>query len=145
MTIPEFNDKYNLSSPAIHIAINQGIVPKSVLYKPDNAKALYIDESWFLRRKEFKKKVFNFIHDMYYFHYHGRFSDSFVARECGVSLPMIIDSMWRNKSNEGILSFRLSEATWKVFRHMRLIDRVRYKRYNPNFNVSKELDRIANG
>lgn len=141
MTVNEFSEKYKLSTPAIHVAINQGFIPKSVLYVPEDDNVSHVDEAWFLRRKEFNRKVTAYIQDMYFLVRKVR-NESQIAKAIGVSLPFINHNMWMI-DDRSILSTKLSPARWKAFRWFRRIERTIAKRWDIRFNISEILDNEA--
>lgn len=142
MTVEDFSEKHKLSRSAIFVATGNGSVPKSVLYRPMNSKLLHVDESWFLRRVDFRKKVYAYIQDMYYFHFEPNYSDYEIAEMLGCSHTYVMYDMWTGV-DVTILRFKIPRVTWNAFRKCRLIERVRYKRYNPDFNLEYELDKMA--
>jgi len=65
MLIDDFCDKYDISSDCIHIAKHHKKIPARVFSKFDG-KRNAIDENYFVKRVEYKKKVQNFNQDFYY-------------------------------------------------------------------------------
>lgn len=141
MTVEEFSDKYNLTTPAIHVAVNQKLVPKDVLYTPVDDNVHHVREEWFIRRKNFKKKVAMYNQDMYFLVSKVK-SDSWIAKEIGVSLPFICNAMWRTDVSS-ILSVKIKSSQWKAFRWFRKVEIAIARRYNVRFNISEILDAEA--
>lgn len=142
MTVEEFSEKYGVSRASIHVAVYNKSVPKSVLYRPDGERVWHIKEDYFVKRLEFKQKVYRFIQDMYYFHYHPWFTDGEIAEMWGVTQTYLMYDMWAAQG-ESIFRFKVPQATWKAFRKARIPYRVSYKRYDPSFNLTQELDWMA--
>lgn len=141
MTVEDFADKYGISRSAIFVAINNGSVPKSVMYRPMNSKVLHVNEEWFTRRLEFRRRVYTFIQDMYYFHY-SEYSDGFTAKQLGCTQTFLMYDLW-SLTHSSIMRFKVPPVAWKAFRKARIPYRVIYKRNNPEFDLAKELDKMA--
>lgn len=142
MTVEEFSEYYGVSRAAIHVSIHNKLVPKSIFYKQANSNLLHVDKTYFDRRMSFRKMVYRFIQDMYYFHYKPWFTDGEIAQMWGVTQTYIMYDMW-SPQEEAVFRFKVPKTTWKAFRKCRMVWRVCYKRYNPDFDLEKELDWMA--
>ncbi len=66
MRIRDFADKYGISADTLMSRKCMGDLPNSIFYYPLNSKVMYIDESFFTRRWEFKNRVKYNNQDMFY-------------------------------------------------------------------------------
>lgn len=65
MRVLDFAQKYGVSEETIWVNKSTGRIPKEVFYKPIN-DSQHIDESYFLRRKNFKRKIQLQNQELYY-------------------------------------------------------------------------------
>ena len=142
VSIDYFNKKYSLDPANIHVSINQGAFPRSVL-KNDKRESLrlQVDENYFLRRKAFRIKVKNYIQDMYFL-VATRQSDMQMAKTFGVYVVYFADRLW-NRPSDAILNYRIPKAEWKVFKLMRRLEMKIRGRYGITFDISEILDNEA--
>ncbi len=142
VSIDYFNKKYNLDPANVHVSINQGAFPRSVL-RSDKLESirLQVDENYFLRRKAFRIKVKNYVQDMYFLVSKVQ-NDMELARTFGVYAVYFADRLW-NRPSEAILNYRIPKAEWKVFKLMRRLEMKIRGRYGIEFEISEILDNEA--
>ena len=66
LRVNEFADKYHVSVDNIYTQKHSGKLPESIFIKY-TYNTMFIEESFFLRRQAFKKKIWLKAHDNYYF------------------------------------------------------------------------------
>ena len=137
LTIDEFNQKYNLNRAHLHVAINNGTIPKEVITKVKHNYAS-IDEEFFVRRNNFKRKVIKYNQDMYFL-LSTICSDAMIAKMIGVSHPFVTYNMWQ-LDDSSIVSYRVNGSHWKAFRFFRKVQIAIKRRFDIEFDIEKILD-----
>jgi len=126
MLIAQFCNKYNIDESTIYVAKGTGRIQSSAFGRDGN-NLLTIDEKFFIRRYEFKRRTQLFLHDMYYF-LSEHFSNSHLARKmseryggsvAGYSTYFSSD-LFRN-IDKSIISYRIEAMDYKFFKYARLI------------------------
>lgn len=141
MLLEEFNKKYNLDNSHIHVRIGEGSFRKEdVLYK-NSRERTSIREEFFLRRIEFRKKVKNYIQDMYFL-LERVSNDSELARIFGVANTYFSQGLWNSYEHHSILNYKINGSDWKLFRKMRKLHR-RIEQLGVKFDIKEILDMEA--
>jgi hypothetical protein len=132
----QFCEKYNIEPSGFYMSRLNSQFPKDVCYYIDRDDILYVDEQYFIRRKEFKKKVINFNQDFYYL-LEEHMSDAAIAELITIDQDITKTSaqvflntrLWR-LDTETILSTKVSKINWAMYRigHWFLNRINRYKR-----------------
>jgi len=146
LKIADFEDMYGIDVNSLRVQIRNGKLPKSLFIKRG-----YVDDDWFLRRIEFRKRVINYIHDCYYF-LNAFFNDDKIAKiiykgtnkkfTLGTIKNFIYVDMFMIKSDR-ITNYKLTIREWEVFKFCRKIELL-IKRYYPKFNFNDILDKRTN-
>ena len=127
MTISEFAKRHNCSPANIHIRRRSGSIPASAFYRMDRERALQIDEDFFYRRIEFRRRVQLYIQEFLY-SMNERISTLAVAKDIANEYKLnpdrvyilLIERVFRTY-NEDILKCNMGLMTWKVFKYARKI------------------------
>jgi len=150
MTMNNFCLKYNLQKTSVKVSKHKGQISKDAFYKP-NRGTYEVHESYFIRRAEFKKRVKNYSHSMYYF-LSEFFSDAQIIesinKETGVSkttLRTYFSSRMFAIDYSSILNIKISCIEWKIYKYYKKMERIlnkvmRYRRKKGKFKVEYILD-----
>ena len=149
LSIDTFCSKYGGNYQSITSQKSMGYYPESI-FKYNGKRELYIDENYFTRRKEFRRRIQLYNQEMYYFLIDSFTSEAHIGRVVnemyGVNAETMsvflnaklfstLDSMFKNK---------VSETEWAFNKFCRVLirDINRRKPYDFNFeSVVKILDR----
>jgi len=129
LKIETFSKKYDVSIANVYVQKAEGKIAPSV-FTMHNKGCMFINEDYFLRREEFKKKVWLESHDMYYFlTLHSRDAD-LVRWLCKIddtvefhTWQMFISRNLFMPSYSSILSCRVEGLAWKFYRFARWLIR----------------------
>ncbi len=149
MLVKLFCEKYKLSTGSIYVSVSNGVIPKSVFFRPFNSAYDHINESYFVRRKEFRRKVNLYNQDVYYY-----LIDFFSVQDIANVLfklygtpttatrPLINERLFA-VDRSSILSARVTMTEWALFKYGRLLERELSQRAGKKVTISKILDRRA--
>lgn len=142
MRVVAFCEAHELSENIIHAQLKRkNWIERGAVYY-DNYGKLRVNEKFFIRRIEFRKKVKLFNQDMYYF-LTEHFTETELARSSNTSIDYINSKLF-NEDNTTILRSDISGSDWKFFRFGRKVLHSLNKRYGTKISVSYILDRRMN-
>ena len=145
LRLSTFCEKYKIQEATITVAKSTGILP-SHIFRTVELDFMQIDEAWYIRRKEFRMKVRNRIHDLYYF-LTEHFSLSDVAREVVKyrkgnvnysSIVMYFNQDLFMEAPETLHAIKLTPNMWAMYRYWWAIERRLRRR---GASIAKVLDR----
>lgn len=146
MLVMDFCQKYGLSRDAVYVAKSEGKLPSSIFHKPINSHADSIDESYFLRRAKFRRKVELFNQSMYYI-----LTEHFSVAEYAKAIVKVFgrpfDSVYIHLNmrlftldDRSILVSKVSKLNWDLFRFNRKVIIMLNRRYGIKYDPEKILD-----
>ena len=143
ITIESFSKQYNVPVTSIYEAKSRSSIPQ-YMFKKD-IKKVYIDEKKIEKRHEFRSKVVNFCHDMYFL-----LSDKFTNAEIGRAVNKYTkgeDRSWNvffcsnlfSQNDNGYLAYKITDKIWLFFKFCRSVYLGLRRKYK-NFSLEKFLD-----
>lgn len=133
ITIAEFCEKYELEVSSVYSSVSNGTIP-SIAISREAGRRAYINENFFLRRKDFDLKVHLYNQDMYYY-LSEFFSDSDIARAVVARYGGSFNSFVVYMSNAmfeqrpaTVMQYKVPDLSKKFFRFGRVIERYLRKR-----------------
>lgn len=120
MLATSFAEKHHVTVNTLHVARNTKSIPTHVTWVREHK--LYVDEEFFLKRRAFKRKVSDYIHRVYWIAKINGITESYMAKQIGVSLPFINCSMW-SIDDSSIMKYKINSAYWKALRWFRRYER----------------------
>jgi len=150
LLIPDFNEKYGLGDDYIATLKSTGGIPKSII--SGSRGNYYIEENYFVKRKEFKRKVNLFNQDMYYYvteHYLESEYAEAVSEYTGCSKTSIITWLARglfSPDKTTLLNYKIPNSEWNLFKFNRMMIQ-RLSKYTRKINgkPSKNAFLVKNG
>ena len=150
MQVAGFCQKHGLSKDMIYVAKSDGRLPKSIFHRPFNSKLDLIDESYFIRRVEFKRQVHLFNQSMYYL-LTEHFSVMEYARAIAEHGNGLAESIYNHLNTRlfaldenSIVTNKVNRVDWMLFRFNRKVMLALNKKFGIKFDVEKILDRRMN-
>ena len=138
ISLPDFAEKYNVGIGIVYTDRHKGKLPESIFYKSSNRKH-FIDESFFIRRLDFRKRLWLEAHDNFYFlTKHSSLTDiakilnridSSQSVNCWITY---MSSALFASLPTSITVFKTTELLYKFYRYTRWIIRglfIKYGRY----------------
>lgn len=147
MKVADFEKKHGLCRNNISVSIHQKNIP-DIRVKVEG-EGFYIDETFFIRRKEFARKVQLFNHDMYYLLSNYK-ADLVIAKGCARhsgnydnfnSLNTFINKGLFKLPIKSIVNYKITGQMWLYFRYFTSIHRD-LKRKLFQFDIQIPLDRM---
>ena len=147
LTIDDFCKIYNVDKNNLYVSRSQGSLPGSIFYKSNFHNINYIHETFFLRREEFKRKVNQFNHSMFYL-LTEYYSASNIAKNAALHtegeestlLIYLVDTMWCI-DNKSMLNYKLSKTQWYLYRYNKWVANKLSKKFGKKFDLEKILDK----
>ena len=143
MKIEEFCSKWGVSTEAIYM-----LEDCPAIYTPLNSKVKYIDESFFIRRKNFARKVTMSNHNFYYFlNEHMKITNiaelvtMFFDKVEQATLQEYLYSRMFQLDEKTILSYKITNSSWVLYRFSRAFMRALARRSNQNIDIDLILDK----
>ena len=121
ITVSEFDFKYNLHRGHLWNMISSGSIPRSIIKDRADDVAL-VDENFFIRRLDFRAKIWNENHLMYFFLTKAMTQSAvarILAKVSGNSVPSWNNWMNCNMSvplEFGICDYKIRDMHWKFNR-----------------------------
>lgn len=123
ITISEFCGTYGNSKESVFAMKCTGAIPKSA-FKKISSKVTMIDENYFIRRVEFKKRITNEMHD-YYFYLTRYFSEAEICRMIYKIDSTQSLSTWQAflsnglfaLNNDSIMTTKVPPKKWAFYRY----------------------------
>ncbi len=149
MLISLFCEKYDLKPTNLYVFKSDGKLPAHIFYKPLNSKHMYIDENYFIRRKNFKKRVKRYNEDVYYYLTQYLSILQIVELICKLypiepsSVQILLYERLFMVDRSSILSTKISKAEWVLFKYGHLLERNLSKVVGRKVTLSKILDKRA--
>lgn len=129
LRVDDFAYRYEVSVSNVYVKKSEGLIAPYAFSK-NSGGSVYVNEDFFLRRKEFKKKVWLQSHDMYYF-LTKHLSDTAVSKLLNKIDNSISYESWNtflatalfSNSITSILSYQVNDLAWKFYRYARWLIR----------------------
>ncbi len=149
MLVSDFCEKYDLNVSNLYVAKSEGKIPDTVFYRPLNAKRNHIDERYFVRRKEFRKRVKLFNEDVYYYlteHFSVLEITEIIQKLYGVhhnaTRVFLYHRLFMTDSGS-MLATTLTKPEWALFKYGRLLEQELSVKYGYKVKISEILDKRA--
>jgi hypothetical protein len=141
ISVIDFIEKYDLNISSIYVQKGKKIIPESV-FKKISERKLLVDESFFTRRLDFRRRLWLESHNNYFF-----LTKHITAWKLAKILNRVDSSLSVDSWNvfmssrlfatlpTSITSFRTTEVLYKFYRYTRWIIRglfIKYGRYVPD-------------
>ena len=146
ITAQQFCDKYEIGLSALYASRCKRLVPACSFKLQD--KLLYIDEEFFIRRREFAKMVTNYNQSFYYY-LENKQSTWSIARAindltgCNTQTmnSYLGNQMWF-RDMKSIIDYKLGLSQWQAYKYFRGLARKLSKEQGKKFDVEYELDKL---
>ncbi len=145
MLIEDFCDKYGVTTDAVFVKRYNRDIPNEAFQKVSRNRLL-IDEEWFIRRWQFKEKMFLANQDLYFF-FTEHFSDAQFAhmlkRKYGTPVASMKDHFYKTlfkPVNDTGIATGIGKFTFIIYKYYRAIDRELKKN---GLSIELVLDRRA--
>jgi len=134
MTVLEFTAKHGVSKNNIYVQKGSGRLPDEA-FESKNKRDLRINESWFVRRKDFQTKMYQNNYNMYYIiseHMNDTEISKYLSSKTGTTMhnwrAWLGQRFWSGGSNT-ITRYRISRMHWTFNKYARqLIRRTEWKK-----------------
>jgi len=132
----DFCAKHDISRTNVHVQNSLGRFDDRAIKSAGHGTYSYINEQYFVRRKQFKFYVWDTNHTMYYF-LRTTMKNSDLARLLAEQTSMTATSwatwmsttMWYT-NDSSILDYKVSDNSWAFFREVRAIIRQMFRKLN---------------
>ena len=150
MKVTAFGEKYRVDPQTIHRGRRNGTINSSAFYIPDKEKVLHVREEFFIRRREFKKRVQMQNQDMYFY-----LEEFFSISDISFGIAKIYDvnansmreylekDLFISPMKESIATYRIGEREYNFMRYGRRVLRYLKMKYGQSIDIEKLLDRRA--
>lgn len=150
ISVEDFGEKYEQDPNYIYVMRYNGVIPDEVLVKKSSRRSL-VDESYFVRRKEFKKRIWNESHDNFYFltKHLASFQLALLLHKVD---PLVSRDTWNSFisvtlfsfGNDSIFSYKPSMLQWKFWRYSRWLIRAAFVLVDVK-PINRDIDVLLEG
>ena len=144
MEAKTFCEVFDVSYGNLGAYRSTGLLPSKMFHKV--GKSLYVHDNEFTRRHNFKSKVANYCHDMYYL-LSEHFTDNDISRRAtklyggsATSMATFIGDDLFARDTASYLMYKVGGRMWALFKFFRTVER-ELKRAYKDFDLQDALDR----